>query len=97
MQNENANAKKIRMIGAAIAILIAVVMAVYSFMTLPDMVATQFEGFMNTGAPDVPKLVAVAVPFLVTSVFAVKSVSEPKSIFLCLFGYGVNILFWLSN
>jgi len=97
MQNKTQDGRKIRMIVAVIAILIGVVLAVYSYMVLPAEVATQFEGFMNTGAPSVPRIVAVLYQLAITVLFAVKSVSEPKSIFLCLIGYVVNILFWLSN
>lgn len=97
MQNKTQDGRKIRMIVAVIAILIGVALAVYSYIVLPAEVATQFEGFMNTGAPSVPRIVAVLFPLAITVLFAVKSVSEPKSIFLCLIGYVVNILFWLSN
>lgn len=97
MQEKMSQGKKVRMIVAAVAILIGAVMAVYSFMTLPAEVATQFEGFMNTGAPTAPKLMAVLLPLGITVLFAVKSVSQPKSIFICLVGYVMNILFWLCN
>ena len=97
MQEKMSQGKKVRMIVAAVAILIGTVMAVYSFMTLPAEVATQFEGFMNTGAPTAPKLMAVLLPLGITVLFAVKSVSQPKSIFICLVGYVMNILFWLCN
>lgn len=97
MQEKMSQGKKIRMIVAAVAILIGVAMAVYSFMTLPAEVATQFEGFMNTGAPTAPKLMAVLLPLGITVLFAVKSVSQPKSIFICLVGYAMNVLFWLCN
>ena len=97
MQEKMSQGKKIRMIVAVVAILIGVAMAVYSFMTLPAEVATQFEGFMNTGAPTAPKLMAVLLPLGITVLFAVKSVSQPKSIFICLVGYVMNVLFWLCN
>lgn len=97
MQNKNSASKKIRMIVAAIVILIGVGMAVYSFITLPADVATQFEGFMNTGAPTAPKILAVLLPLGITVLFAVKSISQPKSIFVCLVGYLTNVLFWLCN
>lgn len=98
MQQKKKNpVPKERIIVAVVAVIIALAMAVYGWMTLPDVVATQFQGFMNTGAPDAPKSIAVLVPFAVTGVFAWRSLSEPKSIFICLIGYVVNILFWLSN
>lgn len=97
MQNKKQEIPKVRIIVAVVVMLIAAVMAVYSIMTLPAEVATQFEGFMNTGAPAVPKFVAVAVPFAICTVFSLKSLSEPKSIFICLIGYVMNVLFWLCN
>lgn len=81
---------------AAGAIIIGVVMAVISWMILPDMVATQFES-MSTGAPDVPKIVAVALPLAITGIFAVQSVKNKESLKICLVGYAANILFWISN
>ena len=97
MQNKAQQGKTLRIVVAAIAILIGVAMAVYGFMTLPAEVATQFEGFLNTGAPPVPKVIAVLLPFALVVLYAIRSVSHPKSIFLCLFGYILNVLFWLSN
>ena len=97
MEQKKKPIPKERIIVAAVVMLISLVMAVYGWMTLPDMVATQFEGFLNTGAPKVSKIIAVAVPFLMNGVFTWRSLSEPKSIFICLVGYIVNILFWLSN
>ena len=97
MQNKMTDGKKARIIVAAIVIAIAVVMAIVSINILPAEVATQFEGFLNTGAPAAPKWLAVFLPFALTTLFAVRSVSEPKSIFLSLFGYVINILFWASN
>ena len=88
---------KERLIVAAAVMVISLVMAVYGWMTLPAEVATQFEGFMNTGAPKVSKIIAVAVPFAMNGIFTWRSLSEPKSIFMCLVGYAVNVLFWLSN
>lgn len=81
---------------AAGAIVIGVVMAVISWIILPDMVATQFKE-MSTGAPDVPKVVAVALPLVITGIFAVQSLKNKDSIKICLVGYAANILFWLSN
>ena len=97
MQNNTQDFKKVRIVIAVIAILIGVIMAIYGYMTLPAEVATQFEGFMNTGAPKAPKLLAVLLPLGIVVLFAVKSVSQPRSIFICLLGYVVNILFGLSN
>lgn len=97
MQNKAQEGKKLRILIAAIAILIGVVMAVYGFITLPAEVATQFQGFLNTGAPPVPRIIAVLLPLGLVVLYAIRSVSHPKSIFLCLFGYLINVLFWFSN
>ena len=94
--NTDSGQNKKALILAAGAILIGIVMAVISWMILPDMVATQFKG-MSTGAPDVPKIVAVALPLVITGVFAVQSLKNRESIKICLVGYVANILFWLSN
>lgn len=97
MQKKKQAIPKERIIVAVVVMVISLIMAVYSAVTLPAEVATQFEGFMNTGAPAAPKIVAVLVPFVMNAIFAFRSLSEPKSIFFCLFGYVVNVLFWLSN
>ena len=97
MQNKMSAGKKVRIIVAAVAILIGVAMAVYSYMILPAEVSTQFENFMNTGAPTSPKWLAVLLPLGITAVYALKSISKPKAIFICLLGYVMNVLFWLCN
>ena len=97
MEQKKKPIPKERIIVAAVVMLISLVMAVYGWMTLPAEVATQFEGVWNTGAPKVSKIIAVAVPFAMNGIFSWRSLSEPKSIFMCLVGYIVNVLFWLSN
>ena len=97
MEQKKKPIPKERWIVAAVAMIISLVMAVYGWNTLPPEVATQFEGAWNTGAPKVSKMIAVAVPFAMNGIFAWRSLSEPKSIFMCLVGYIVNVLFWLSN
>ena len=78
------------------ASVIGIIMAAISWMILPDSVATQFQG-LDTGAPDVPKFVAVALPLAITLFSAVQTFKYPDSIKICLVGYAANILFWLSN
>lgn len=78
------------------AIAIGVIMAIISWVILPDSVATQFKS-MNTGAPNVPKFVAVALPLGITIFSAVQALKIPDSIKICLVGYAANILFWISN
>ena len=93
-QSKNSDNKSLLLVAGAIGI--GIVMAVISWMILPDSVATQFKG-MSTGAPNVPKVVAVALPLGITVFSAVQSLKIPDSIKICLVGYVANILFWLSN
>ena len=88
--------KQKNVIFAGVAIAIALVMAIVSWNILPDMVATQFRG-LDTGAPDVPKIVAVALPFIITTVFSVQSINNKEYLKMTLLGYAANILFWISN
>lgn len=97
MSNHAGDGKKIRMIVATIAIFVAVLMAVYSYAVLPSEVATQFQGAWNTGAFSVPKWVATLLPLGIVVLFAVKSIKQPKSIGICLVGYIMSVLLWLSN
>ncbi len=85
-----------RMILAAGAVLIGIIMAIISWMILPESVATQFKG-MSTGAPAVPKIVAVAIPLVITVVGVVQALKLPEAFKICLVGYVANILFWISN
>ena len=93
-QSKTPDNKSLILVAGAIGI--GIVMAVVSWMILPDSVATQFKG-MSTGAPNVPKIVAVALPLGITVVCAIQSLKVPDSIKICLVGYAANILFWLSN
>ena len=91
---EQPDNKRMALIAGAIAI--GVIMAVISWMILPDSVSTQFKS-LDTGAPNVPKFVAVALPLGITIFSAVQALKIPDSIKICLVGYAANILFWLSN
>ena len=88
--------RKVNIIIAVIAIVIAIGMAVYSWQVLPSSVATQFAA-LDTGAPSVPKFVAVLLPFGISVVSAVSSINYRKQAIVCLVGYAMNILFWISN
>ena len=94
--SRSAQPDKKTMILVIAASVIGIIMAVISWMILPDSVATQFQS-MDTGAPDVPKFVAVALPLGITLFSAVQTFKYPDSIKICLVGYAANILFWLSN
>ena len=88
--------KRVNMIIAAVAIIIAIAFAVYSWQVLPAQVANQPAAF-DTGAPKIPKLVAVLLPFGISVGSAVMSIGYRKQALICLVGYAMNILFWISN
>lgn len=88
--------RKENIIIAAVAIIIAAAMAVYSWFTLPELVETQ-PAFWDTGVPPFPKLFAVLFPFGLTTFCAVNAVSYRKQFLLCLLGYVLYIIFWLVN
>jgi len=88
--------KKINTIIAAVALIVAVVFAVISWQILPAEVANQPAAF-NTGAPSIPKIVAVLLPFGISAFSAVSAINYRKQALICLVGYAMNILFWISN
>lgn len=88
--------KKVNTIIAVIALIIAVVFAVISWQILPAQVANQPAAF-NTGAPPIPKIVAVLLPFGISAFSAVSAINYRKQALICLVGYAMNILFWISN
>lgn len=88
--------KKINTIIAVVALIIAVVFAVISWQILPAEVANQPAAF-NTGAPPIPKIVAVLLPFGISAFSAISSINYRKQALICLVGYAMNILFWISN
>lgn len=88
--------KRVNTIIAAVAMMIAIVFAVISWQILPASVATQPAVF-NTGAPDIPKWVAVLLPFGISTFSAVSSINYRKQALICLVGYALNVAFWLSN
>lgn len=77
-------------------ILAAMVLAVYSWMVLPDMVSTQ-PASISTGAPPVPKLIAVALPTVLMGMFAYLGPKERKLYWGSLIGVLLHILFWMTN
>lgn len=81
---------------AAIAIAIAVVMAVISWFTLPELVESQPD-FWDTGVPPLPKLFAVVFPLGLTTFCAIGAITYRKQFVTCLLGYALYIIFWLLN
>lgn len=88
--------RKVNIMIAVIAIIIAIGFAIYSWKILPGSVATQFAA-LDTGVPAVPKLVAVLLPFGISVASAVSCINYRKQALICLVGYAMNILFWISN
>ncbi|MBR3769295.1 MAG: hypothetical protein IKL06_02065 [Lachnospiraceae bacterium] len=88
--------KKVNMIIAVVAMLIAIGLAIYSWQILPDQVANQPAAF-DTGAPPIPKFVAVLLPFGISAFSAISGISYRKQFLICLVGYAMNVLFWISN
>jgi len=88
--------KRVNTIIAVVALIVAIGFAVASWMILPDSVATQPAAF-HTGSPDVPKIVAVLLPFGISAFSAVSCINYRKQALICLVGYVLNILFWISN
>jgi len=88
--------KRVNTIIAVIAIIVSIAFAVASWMILPESVATQPAAF-HTGSPDIPKIVAVLLPFAISAFSAVSSINYRKQALVCLVGYVMNVLFWISN
>ncbi|MBR5127656.1 MAG: hypothetical protein IKU69_04420 [Roseburia sp.] len=88
--------KKTNIIIAVAAIAVAIAFAVYSWQVLPAEVANQPAAF-NTGAPPIPKFAAVLLPFGISVFSAVSGINYRKQFLICLIGYALNILFWISN
>lgn len=86
--------KRIMIAGALL--IASVVFAVISWMILPDMVATQFKG-LQTGAVALPKFLAVFIAFAFSAGFSIVSVKQEEGVKYSLIGFGLHILFWISN
>lgn len=94
--NKNPNIEKGSPVVAVIMIVIGVAMAIASWFILPDQVAMQLEA-LDTGVPDMPKIVAVLFPLAITTIFSIYSINYKKQGYIALVGYGMNLLFWLTN
>lgn len=88
--------RKANIIIAVAAIVAAIIFAVVSFNILPERVATQ-PAMLDTGAPTVSRFVAILLPFGISVVSAISAVGYRKQFLICLVGYVMNILFWISN
>ena len=76
--------------------LVGVVLAVISWIILPDTVYMQFKG-MQTGVPPFPKLLAVIIAFVFSSGFSFASIKYEEGVKYVFIGYGLHILYWICN
>ena len=74
----------------------AAALAVYSWLTLPEMVATQ-PGAISTGAPPVHKLFAIGLATTLMVMFGHLGSKDKKMYYGSLIGVALHILFWLTN
>ena len=85
-----------RIIIASILVLVGIVMAIISWIILPDAVMMQFPG-LQTGVPAFPKFLAILVAFGFTAVFSVFSVKQEEAVKYAFIGYVLHILYWICN
>ena len=96
-ENEmNTRENKTTLIIAVVLILTALAMGIVSWFILPDWVLVQFPE-LQTGAPQLPKIVAVLFPFALSTVFAVLSRKESQAAKYALLGLVFYILLWICN
>ena len=80
----------------AAIVVAAAALAVYSWITLPNMVATQPAGF-STGAPAMPKLVVVALCTVLMVLFGHLGSKDRKMYMGTLIGVALHVLLWMCN
>lgn len=77
-------------------VIAAAALAVYSWITLPAMVATQPAGFA-TGAPAMPKLVVVSLCTVLMVLFGHLGSKDQKMYWGSLIGVALHVLLWMCN
>ena len=80
----------------AVICIAAAGLAVYSWIVLPDMVATQPAAF-STGAPAVHKLFAIGLSTALMVMFGYLGSRERKLYLGSLIGVALHVLFWVTN
>ena len=80
----------------ALIVVAAVGLAVYSWIVLPEMVATQPASF-STGAPPVHKTFAIGLCTVLMLMFGYLGGKERKMYLGTLIGVALHVLFWLTN
>ena len=80
----------------AAIVVAAAALAVYSWITLPAMVATQPAGF-STGAPAMPKVVVVSLCTVLMILFGHLGSKDQKMYLGALIGVALHVLLWMCN
>ena len=80
----------------AAIVVAAAALAVYSWITLPAMVATQPAGF-STGAPAMPKVVVVSLCTVLMILFGHLGSKDQKMYLGSLIGVALHVLLWMCN
>ena len=80
----------------AFIVIAAAGLAVYSWLTLPDMVAPQPAG-LSTGAPPMPKAFVIGLATALMVMFGYLGSKERKMYLGSLIGVALHILFWVTN
>ncbi|MGE4485180.1 MAG: hypothetical protein AB7C97_08725 [Oscillospiraceae bacterium] len=91
--------KKSTTIVAVCLIAVSVILAVISFLILPDMVTVQVT-FSGGAGNTMPKLFAVALPFVISIIFAViycRKDDNKRYLFLSLLGIAIYVITWAIN
>ena len=90
------NEKRENLLIAVGLIVLAVIFAGISFWILPNPVATKIATATQP-ATTMPKLFAVLIPFVLSSIFAVASIENKNSRKLSIIGYILSIILWVIN
>ena len=80
-------------------ITVSVILAVISFLILPDVVTVQVTVSGDVGNT-MPKLFAVALPFAISIIFAVmygRKDDNKRYLFLSLLGIAIYVITWAMN
>ncbi len=88
--------KRVNIVIAVVAIMIAIALAVYSWQVLPEQVSNQLNAF-DTGIATIPKVIAILFPFGISVCSAISAINYRKQAVVCLIGYAMSILFLIFN
>ena len=77
-------------------VIAAAALAVYSWLTLPEMVATP-PGALSTGAPPVHKVFAIGLATTLMVMFGHLGSKDQKMYLGALIGVALHVLLWMCN